>query len=223
MPFNPYQTGYEIAMATSHGDIRLAEAYGKIAAFLAQFPGMGASRNRQEIGPEFLQKHIQSFMAGRHSRGPVIPRTIPDERVKDILEVAYHVPPGSLESAISYHMEAMGAENFIGWGLESFIASEAEQLGWAWCSGAMIRSVDFIRPIDGGNWRMLQIKNRSNSENSSSSRVRLGTQIEKWFRIYAYSGETNWEEFPDIELRPRLSEERFRRFIIDWIRNNFAR
>ena len=113
-------------------------------------------------------------------------------------------------------MEAMGAENFIGWILESYIASEAEPLGWVWCSGAIVRSVDFIRPMDGGNWRMLQVKNRSNSENSSSSKVRQGTSIEKWFRIYAYNGKTNWDTFPDPELRTKLSEESFRTYIIDY-------
>ncbi|MDR1192929.1 MAG: SinI family restriction endonuclease [Peptococcaceae bacterium] len=30
---------------------------------------------------------------------------------------------------------------------------------------------------------MLQIKNKSNSENSSSSNIRSGTNIEKWYRL----------------------------------------
>lgn len=110
---------------------------------------------------------------------------------------------------------------FIGWILESYVASHAEQIGWAWCSGAMIRAVDFIKPEGNGNWRMLQIKNRSNSENSSSSRIRLDTHIEKWFRVYAKSGRTNWEAIPDFELRARLSEDGFRAYIIDWISAHF--
>lgn len=213
MQFNPYEIGHAIAMEINVG---LAKAYGTVAAFLHQFPDMQASRNQEAITPEFLRGHVQGFAAGRQSRGPVIPRTIPDERIKDILEVAYHVPSDMLEDAIRRHMEAMGAENFIGWILESYIASEAEPLGWVWCSGAIVRSVDFICPMDGGNWRMLQVKNRSNSENSSSSKVRQGTSIEKWFRIYAYNGKTNWDTFPDPELRTKLSEESFRTYIIDY-------
>lgn len=224
MPVDAFRTGYEIICATNPGDDGLARAYGTVAAFLWQFPEMQAARRQEAITPEFLQRHAGGFVAGRRSRGPVIPRTIPDARIRDILETAYHVPPDMLEAAIRHHMEAMGAENFIGWILESYIAAEAEPLGWAWCSGAMVRAVDFICPMQGGaGWKLLQVKNRSNSENSSSSRVRLGTSIEKWFRIHAYSGATNWGAFPDPELRSRLSEEGFGEYITGWIRRNFSR
>lgn len=221
MPFDAYQVGYEIMSRTVPGDGRLADAYGKVSAFLAQFPDMQASRTPMPIGPEFLAHHARGFVTGRQSRGPRIPDTLPDPRVKDILESAYRVEPPMLEKAIGYHMEAMGAENFIGWILESYIASEAEPLGWAWCSGTMIRAVDFICPLQGGTWKLLQVKNRSNSENSSSSRVRLGTSIEMWFRFHAYTGETRWNVFPDPELRTRLSEDGFRRYIVGWISQYF--
>lgn len=221
MQLNPYQIGYNIATQAIPGDTGIAKAYGIIANFLSQFPDLQAAKHKSKISPEFLLKHVHGFAAGRQSRGPTMPRTIPDERIKDVLEVAYHVPPTLLVDAIRHHMEAMGAENFIGWILESYIASEAEPLGWAWCSGAMIRSVDFICPLEGNRWKMLQVKNRSNSENSSSSRVREGTSIEKWFRVYAHNGETNWGSFPDQELRTKLSEEKFREYLISWIQRNF--
>jgi len=56
--------------------------------------------------------------------------------------------------------------------------------GWHCAWGETIRSVDFCSE-DG---QLLQIKNRSNSENSSSSRVREGTNIIKWFRVNALTG-----------------------------------
>lgn len=216
MEFNPYQTGYELVLRNNPSNIQLAKGYGMVAAFLCQYPHMQASRKQKAITPNFLQEHVNGFLAGRRSKGPVIPQTIPDERIKDILAVAYHVPADILGDALRHHMEAMGAENFIGWILESYIASEAEPLGWVWCSGAMVRAVDFIRPMGEGNWRMLQVKNRSNSENSSSSSIRQGTPIEKWFRFYAYNGKTNWGAFPDPELRTKLSEENFREYIINY-------
>lgn len=217
----PYQIGYDIAMQTIPGDSCLARAYGIITNFLMQFPEMQATKKKSEISSGFLKKHVRGFAAGRQSKGPVMPKTVPDEIVKDVLEMAYSVPPDMLEEAIIYHREAMGAENFIGWILESYIASEAEPLGWVWCSGSMIKAVDFIYPINRENWKLLQVKNRSNSENSSSSQVREGTSIEKWFRVHARTGKTNWSTFPDQELRTKLSEEKFRDYLFNWGQRNF--
>lgn len=199
----------------------MAHVYGMAAKFLFENPHMQSSKQQENISPEFFARHIKGFVRGRRSNGPVMPKTVPDERISDILHAACHVPANRLDEAIRYHMEAMGAENFIGWILEAYIAWQAEPIGWTWCSGAIIRAVDFIKPMANGGWEMLQIKNRSNSENSSSSRVRLGTPIKKWFRLYASSGQTNWEAFPDDELKTRLSENGFRDYIISWIRANF--
>lgn len=172
-----FKIGHDIMSEAFPGRADLANAYGIIAEFLYQYPKMQSSKNPEPITPELLAKHAQGFVSGRQNKGPVAPKTIPDERAKDILYTAYSTPADNLDEAILYHMKCMGAENFIGWILESYIASEAEQIGWVWCSGAMIRAVDFIKPIEEGKWLMLQIKNRSNSENSSSSRARIGTPI----------------------------------------------
>lgn len=222
MQKDAYQTGYDIMMNEyPRQDFEnIAKAYGIVAAFLAAYPEM-QSRAEGPVTKELLVRHARGFVNARCSNGPVMPQTVPDERIRDILEAAYNVPADKLDDAIRFHMEAMGAENFIGWILEAYIASQAEPKGWAWCSGAMIRAVDFIRPLGGGKWQMLQIKNRSNSENSSSSRVRLGTDIEKWFRVYANNGRTNWAAFPDSELRDVLSEDGFRQYIVSWIHQNF--
>lgn len=218
---NGYDIGRDIMTRLCPDCAGLANAYGVIAEFLFQNPDMQSSRVYEPITPEFLARHALGFTGGRYSNGPVMPKTIPDERIRDVLEAAYAVPADKLDDAIRYHMEAMGAENFIGWILEAYIAYHAEQIGWVWCSGAIIRAVDFIKPLGSGVWELLQVKNRSNSENSSSSRVRLGTAIKKWFRVYANNGRTNWDAFPDNELRIRLSEDGFRDYIVNWIRQNF--
>lgn len=207
-----YAAGYEIMSNTVPGDVGLARAYGYVAAFLAQNPEM-ASRARGVVSREFLVHHAGGFVAGRQNREPVSPGTVPDPRVLDILMMAYHVAPPSLDDAIRYHMEAMGAENFLGWILEAYIASEAEPLGWVWCSGAMVKAVDFIYPMPDRSWKLLQVKNRSNSENSSSASVRDGTPIEIWFRFHANTGEVCWNLFPDPRLHTRLTEEGFKNCI----------
>ena len=69
-----------------------------------------------------------------------------------------------------------------------------------------------------GLWEAVQVKNRDNTENSSSSAIRHGTTIEKWFRTYSKPSKkratnTNWENFPEEEFRDQLSEEGFLQFI----------
>ena len=81
-----------------------------------------------------------------------------------------------------------------------------------------VKSDDFVYE-DG---RLLQIKNRSNSENSSSSAVRNGTQIEKWFRIKARRVEYMWGALNDICGTSSLSEESFVSFVQTTLENNPA-
>ena len=103
--------------------------------------------------------------------------------------------------------------------LERYLASVMEPRGWIWCSGSMVRAVDFVRPPEaaGQGWRLLQVKNRDNSENSSSSAIRSGTAIEKWFRTFSKKPGTNWDDFPDITLRAHLFEEDFQLFVRQYL------
>lgn len=78
------------------------------------------------------------------------------------------------------HNLFMSAENIQGNLLEEFIAFNIRRFGFLWCAGNTLRAVDFCRE-DGGV--LLQIKNKSNTENSSSSNIREGTEIEKWYRL----------------------------------------
>lgn len=201
---------------------QVCASFSLVMRFLGDNPDkMTRRRNNESVTREFIHRKAAGFLAGRASNGPVLPRTLPDPIVKDILENAYNVKAEDLDNAINHHMQAMGAENFIGWALEAYIAKHAEPEGWAWCSGEIVRFVDFIR-FDGTNWQMLQIKNRDNSENSASASVRDGTRIQKWFRTFAGTGKTNWENFPDISLRQKLSENGFRKFVVEWLNRNQA-
>uniref|UniRef100_UPI003F5842B3 SinI family restriction endonuclease n=1 Tax=Vibrio cholerae TaxID=666 RepID=UPI003F5842B3 len=57
------------------------------------------------------------------------------------------------------------------------------------------------------------MKNRNNTENSSSSQVRNGTDIIKWHRLNASNGTKYWSQLVDITGCKSLSEENFKLFI----------
>ena len=76
------------------------------------------------------------------------------------------------------HSLMMTIENLVGDLLEEYLSVKLKENGWCCCWGSTIDAVDFCK-ADGS---LIQIKNSDNSENSSSSRVRAGTTIEKWYR-----------------------------------------
>ena len=145
--------------------------------------------------------------------------TVPDEMVSVVLHAFFDTPAADLARIQREHLLSMGAENLIGDLLERYLASVMEPRGWIWCSGSMVRAVDFVRPPEaaGQGWRLLQVKNRDNSENSSSSAIRSGTEIEKWFRTFSKKAGANWAAFPDTTLRPHLSEEGFETFVRQYL------
>jgi transcriptional regulator with XRE-family HTH domain len=67
---------------------------------------------------------------------------------------------------------------------EEYLAEKLLPYGWYCCWGETMKSVDFCTQ----NGDLLQVKNRSNSENSSSNKIRQGTAIIKWHRINASNG-----------------------------------
>ena len=72
---------------------------------------------------------------------------------------------------------------------------------------------------------MLQVKTSNNSENSSSIRVRNGTEIRIWFRRFFNKANTfNWVALNEIIGRDIFNEEdserKFRDFITRTIREN---
>jgi hypothetical protein len=121
----------------------------------------------------------------------------------------------NLDLLILNHKFGMAAEQVTGSLLEEYIASKIEPIGWIWCTGKMIRATDFIEfpELEKSKPVLLQIKNRSNSENSSSSAIRLGTEILEWHRMDAETGETNWDNIPNILSRASLTESDFHDFV----------
>jgi hypothetical protein len=115
------------------------------------------------------------------------------------------------------HALGMSIENNIGGLLEDYIASNLEPKDWISAWGSTVRAVDFYKPKED---KFLQVKNRSNSENSSSMSIRKGTNIQKWDRIDARTGKTHWEELGKITGVIGMSEEGFFAFVKDAIAKN---
>ena len=201
----------------------LADTYTNIIKFLIIAPE-AASAPKSKKGPaigslEYIRLCAQSFAASRNPRDPLPTATIPDEMVSLILHEYFDVPLADLDRAKSEHLLSMGAENLVGELLERYLASILEPKGWVWCSGSMIKAVDFIKPPENadGEYRLLQVKNRDNSENSSSSAIRIGTTIEKWFRTFSKKTGSNWSTFPDNSIRKLVSEADFKVFVTNYL------
>jgi len=147
-------------------------------------------------------------------RKPNIPVTTSDLAINEILEVYFRIEITAVNEVLYHHKLSMAAENIIGHLLELFLHETLKPHGWIWCPGSLIRKIDFIKPINASqnDYFRLQVKNRDNSENSSSKAVREGTSILHWFRTFSHKATTNWAAFPDTEARAFLSEEKFLAF-----------
>lgn len=170
------------------------------------------------VGAAFVDALARQFVESRTPRPPKVPQTLPDAVVGLILNGYYRVAPTRIREISDTHLLSMASENIVGDVLERYIASVLEPVGWVWCSGSSVKSVDFYRPKQScASPLLLQVKNRDNSENSSSSAIRNGTTIEKWFRSFSRRAATNWGAFPDPAGQKLLSEEGFCDFVKRYI------
>lgn len=172
--------------------------------------------NNREGVREIVKKYYSGFTK---SNFPKLSNLVPDDVVSLIMEFAFDLEPESRERNKRIHSIAMSAENCVGQLLERYLDSVLRNKGWVWVCGDLIKAVDFISRTEAG-WNLLQIKNRSNSENSSSSAIRNNTNISKWWRINANSGATNWDNVPATMQNKGLSEKGFREFIENYIKSN---
>lgn len=210
--------------AMSSVDPSLVETYASLIKFLSSFPKAASAvrggKSNPAIGSEaYIERQAAAFASSRNLRAPKAPTTVPDEMVSVILHEYFGIKDADLDRAKREHLLSMGAENLMGDLLERYLSSVLEPRGWLWCSGAMVKAVDFVKAPSkkGEAWRMLQVKNRDNSENSSSSAIRLGTDIEKWHRTFSKKEGANWAAFPDPALRQHLSEAAFKTYVTQYL------
>lgn len=103
-----------------------------------------------------------------------------DPAIGIIVKVSQELSDEQIATGEKYHNLFMSAENIQGNLLEEYIAANVRAYGFLWCAGNVLHAIDLCN-TDGTV--LLQIKNKSNTENSSSSTVREGTTIKKWFRV----------------------------------------
>ena len=195
------------------------EALSSVFEFLRQFPEQLSWQGKNKPNTcttEGIEAVAIKFYKGRRELRLSHPSTTADPAVGMVLTSAYDFEAKALDEIIKTHQYAMLAENTVGNFLERYVASKIERLGWCWCSGDIIKATDFIKKTTDG-WQLLQIKNRNNSENSSSSAIRNNTTIEKWYRSVAQSGTTRWDKFPELADDLSLNEGDFLAFIKDTI------
>lgn len=103
-----------------------------------------------------------------------------DPAIQIIVQIAMNADEEFASRMSAHHNLFMSAENIQGNLIEEYISLFSRPYGWIWCNGNVLRAIDFCSS-DGGV--LLQIKNKSNTENSSSSAIRTGTAIKKWYRL----------------------------------------
>lgn len=105
-----------------------------------------------------------------------------DHAIKAIIQNAISCCDDEICKLECYHNLFMSAENIQGELLEEFIANNIKPYGWIWCRGTTLKSIDFCK-ADGSAF--LQIKNKYNTENSSSKKIRdgLSVKVDAWYRL----------------------------------------
>lgn len=184
------------------------------------FPSRGKKIvSETDVDDRYLEQYVRRYYREREGFVVLQPvATKKDPAVDEVLKAFENVSPQDLERIGNAHRVSMQAENIIGELLERYVAGMLEKRGWIWCCGETMKSVDFIKEGCNEDAKLLQIKNRSNSENSSSSAIRRGTNIEKWYRTSSTTGKTRWELLPensDADHNERCTEEGFYQFVIE--------
>lgn len=197
----------------------LSRKFQLLIRFLSDYPETcsipRSKKIKEKMGEEEHIKFLaKSFHESRLPKKPTPPTTIPDEVVSLVLHTSFDIPETDLEKIKEEHRLSMAAENIVGDLLERYLAEKLEPSGWIWCSGTSVKAVDFIYYDEKKDkWKLLQVKNRDNTENSSSSKIRDNTPIQKWFRTFSKRDATNWENFPDEVSSKNLNEKDFIVFV----------
>lgn len=138
----------------------------------------------QKTEQTYIERWVSSYcnaMDNKPSQRTATPKTsCSDPAIKLLVKIVKSSSEESATEEESYHNLYMSAENIQGNLLEEYISSKIKPYGFLWCNGNILRAIDFCN-TDGTV--LLQIKNKNNTENSSSSNIRQGTTIKKWYRL----------------------------------------
>jgi hypothetical protein len=177
--------------------------------------------SKNDSAENIIQKWVQKYKSGYEQRISKRTSNLPSTIADPIIDLIINLRLPALETAsleeIKYaHRLSMSAENIQGLLLEEYLAENLLAYGWHCAWGETIKKVDFCSE----KGKLLQIKNRSNSENSSSSSVRDNTSIKKWFRVDALTGAYMWSELNKLFSTNKFSEKSFCEFVKTSLENN---
>ncbi|MCT4180289.1 SinI family restriction endonuclease [Elizabethkingia anophelis] len=173
----------------------------------------------EDYTKKYAEKYIQAYNNRPSLRKGKPAATYPDPVQKMVLDKGSFkkLSADKVDDVIKGHSFLMSLENIIGDLLEEYLSEKLKPLGWYCCWGSSIDAVDFCKI----NGELLQVKNSDNSENSSSSRVRNGTEIKKWYRRFSKKENFfNWEALISLTGAKDVNERDFRKFITDTLDKN---
>lgn len=224
--FDVYDSKIAIKYAKAAAGKEYTDEMGTVIAVaskdLRNLPDLGYAK--VDIIPlqDYVTKWVDKYLKGYNSRPSVRTgnksNTFSDPIVKLILQSRLPKINDDIANQVEGgHSLMMTIENLVGDLLEEYLSVKLKENGWCCCWGSTMDAVDFCK-ADGS---LIQIKNSDNSENSSSSRVRAGTTIEKWFRRKSTKAETFfWDGLNAMVNRKDLTETDFRKFVKDTIKKN---
>lgn len=161
------------------------------------FPKMILSKENQTPSTyirQWIHRYYKAYLNRPSFRVANQSTSCPDPAINSMITYKLGIPPQITSILLFYHRLFMSAENVQGNLLEEYIAQKITPYGFIWCQGSILHAVDFCNR-DGTF--LLQVKNKHNTENSSSSNIREGTPIKKWYRLDVKT--INGNKIPDYK------------------------
>lgn len=147
-----------------------------------RFPviNVSAPQTPEKYIEKWMKKYIDALHNLPSKRIAKARNSCSDPALKTIVKTIRNLSDEAIDIEEKNHNLFMAAENAQGNLLEEYIAKQIAPYGFIWCMGEILKAIDFCSS-DGRS--LLQIKNKFNTENSSSNKIREGSSIEKWYRL----------------------------------------
>lgn len=198
------------------------------------FPAIKLKKEHQSLHmyiAHWVKQYVDEFRNPPSERIATPKRSCSDPVIKYIVRETMDLSNEEADKQETAHNLFMSAENIQGNLLEEYIAMRVKDYGIIWCRGKVLKSIDFFSPTTN---LLLQVKNKSNTENSSSNKVRQDTNIQKWYRLGttkkngAQIPKYCWDKLNKIINKScsdnlyqcNMSEDDYKSFIYNVIKNN---
>lgn len=189
------------------------------------FPKIPVSSDKVNDPDEYINKWIERYVLAAQNkpsdRVAKMKQSVDDPILKTMIKEEKDYSDERVDIALDDHNLYMSAENIQGSLLEEYIDTHISKYDWVWAEGETIRACDFIKyNASNDSYTLLQIKNKYNSENSSSSAIRANTEIKKWYRLgqktvnKVIQPKYRWNELNKIiGVEDEMSEDNYAEFI----------